>query len=528
MLDLLHEPYFALFLIVAAGLVLGNVRICGLSLDVSAVIFVALIFGHYGVRMPGDLQKIGLILFIYTVGLQAGPGFFESFRKYGRQLIILTVIMVGTGAGATVLLARALDIDLKLGVGLFAGALTSTPGLAAAIESAKSPLASIGYGVAYPFGVMGVILFVRLLPRVLRINLKQCEADYQRETRADFPELSNQNFVVENANIAGKTIGEIGIGTMTGATISRVMHAGTAITPTKDTPLHLGDRLKAVGTAKALEKVRLLVGRVTAEDIPLAQGHEVQWILVTSKSAIGKSLAELNLWALYNATVTRIRRSGIDITPTGSSVLRFGDKLMVAGRRESMQQVTQILGNDNKRLSETDFLPIALGLVIGILAGKLSAPLGAFNLSLGVTGGVLAAGLLLSRLGKTGPIIWSLSGYANTLLRELGLLFFLASVGTEAGAHLLEMIRGSGLMLFGVGAVLTILPMIVGAIIGHWLFRLNFLTLLGVTTGAMTSTPGLAAVTPMTESNAPSVGYATVYPAALVCMIIFSQIMARL
>ncbi|MCG3148888.1 MAG: Aspartate/alanine antiporter [Verrucomicrobiae bacterium] len=528
MSQLLHEGYFAVFLIVAVGILLGNLQFRGLSLDVSAVIFAALVFGHFGVTVPADFQKIGLVLFIYTVGLQAGPGFFESFRKYGRQLIVLTIIMVGTGAVLTVVLARSLDIDAKLGVGLFAGALTSTPGLAAAIESAKSPLASIGYGVAYPFGVIGVILFVRLLPRVLRVNLRQSETDYHRETRADFPEMSNQNFVVENANIAGKTIGQVGIGTMTGATISRVMHAGSAITPTKDTPLQLGDLIKAVGTAKALENVRLLVGPVTDRDIPLAQGHEVRWILVTRKEAVGRSLAELNLWALYGATVTRIRRSGIDIAPTGSSVLRFGDKLMVAGRQESMEQVAKILGNDNKRLSETDFLPIALGIVLGVVLGKLTLPVSSFQLSLGMTGGVLVVGLLLSRLGKTGPIIWSMSGYANTLLRELGLLFFLASVGTEAGAHLVETLAGSGLKLFAVGAVLTLLPMIVGAIVGHYFFRINFLTLLGVTTGAMTSTPGLVAVTPLTESNAPAVGYATVYPAALVCMIIFSQIIARL
>jgi len=528
MAQLLHEGYFAVFLIVAVGILFGNLKFRGLSLDVSAVIFAALVFGHFGVTVPADFQKIGLILFIYTVGLQAGPGFFESFRKYGRQLILLTVIVVGTGAILTVVLGRALGIDSKLAVGLFAGALTSTPGLAAAIESAQSPLASIGYGVAYPFGVIGVILFVRLLPRVLRVDLRKSEADYHSETRADYPEMTNQNFVVENANIAGKTIGEIGIGTMTGATISRVMHAGTAITPSKDSPLQMGDLLKAVGTAKALEKVRLLVGQATDREIPLAQGYEVSWVLVTRKEAVGRSLAELNLWALYGASVTRIRRSGIDITPSGTSVLRFGDKLMVAGRQESMEQVAKILGNDTKRLSETDFLPLALGIVLGVLLGKLAVPVGSFKLSLGMTGGVLVAGLILSRLGKTGPIIWSMSGNANTLLRELGLLFFLASVGTEAGAHLMETLAGSGLKLFGVGAVLTLVPMIVGAVVGHYFFRLNFLTFLGVTTGAMTSTPGLVAVTPLTESNAPAVGYATVYPAALVCMIVFSQIIARL
>lgn len=525
---LLHDGYFAVFLIVALGMVLGQLRIKGLSLDVSAVIFVALAFGHWGITVPADFQKIGLVLFIYTIGLQSGPGFFESFRKHGRQLIVLAVVIVGTGAVTTVLLGWWLGFDFKLGVGLLAGSLTSTPGLAAAIESAQSPLASIGYGVAYPFGVIGVILFVRLLPRACRVDLAVSERAYDQDTRADYPAMSSRSFVVENTKIHGRTIGELGIGTMTGATISRVMHDGVAVTPSKETRLFRGDLLKAVGTDKALENMGLLVGGTTDQDIPLSQGYEVQWLLVTNKEVVGKTLAQLNLWALYNATVTRIRRSGIDITPTGQSAVRFGDKLMVASDHENMGRVARLVGNDDKRLSETDFLPIALGIVLGVLLGLIKLPAGGMVLSLGTTGGVLVAGIGLSRLGKTGPIIWTMSGYANQLLRELGLLFFLAAVGTEAGSHLAATLRESGVMLFLVGAAITILPMVVGAIVGHVFLRLNFLTLLGVITGAMTSTPGLAAVDPMTDSNAPAVAYATVYPIALVGMIIACQLIARL
>jgi putative transport protein len=528
MTGLLQEGYFALFLIVALGVALGHLKVRGLSLDVSAVIFVALIFGHYGVSVPGDFQKLGLVLFIYTIGLQSGSGFFEAFRKHGRQLILLASVIVGSGAVTTVLLGWWLGFDFKLGVGLLAGAMTSTPGLAAAIDSARSPLASIGYGVAYPFGVIGVILFARLLPRMLGIDIGQSKAEYDQSTRSDYPDMTNQNFVVENPKIAGRTIGETGIGTMTGATISRVTHDAVTVTPTRDTVLHKGDLIKAVGTRSAMDKVALLVGSQTDIDVPLAQGHEVTWLLVTNKEVVGKRLAELNLWALYNASITRIRRSGIDIAPAPQSALRFGDKLMVASDRDSMVQLAKLLGNDDRRLSEANPLPVALGLVLGILLGEIVLPVGGLTLSLGTTGGVLVAALVLSRLGKTGPILWRMSGYASQLLRELGLLFFLAAVGTSAGAHLVETLAESGLSLVLAGMAITLLPMILGALVGHYFLRVNFLSLLGVITGSMTSTPGLAAVDPMSDSNAPAVAYATVYPIALVGMIVVCQVIARM
>jgi putative transport protein len=526
---LISESHLALFLIIAVGILIGNLSFKGISLDVSAVVFVALALGHFGVVVPREFQTIGLLLFIFTIGLQAGPGFFDSFRKHGRQLVILGLIIVTAGALTAGLLSWWWKVDFKIAVGLFTGALTSTPGLAAAIEASQSPLASIGYGIAYPFGVIGVILFVRLLPRWLGVDLAKVQKDYDRDTRADFPDIFNQTFIVENPNIDGHTIGELGIGRMTQTRISRVQKNGITTTPTAQTVLKLGDRLKAVGTKDALEKARILIGSVTQEDIPLSQGYEVQWVLVTNKEVVSKSLGQLNLFGYYNATVTRIRRAGIDITPSAQSVLRFGDKLMIACDHENMARVTCLLGNDTKRLSETDFLPIALGIIIGILAGKLTLPLpGGFNFSLGMTGGVLAAALILSRIGKTGPVIWTMSGMANTLLRELGLLFFLAAVGTEAGAHLARTISEHGWLLFGIGAATTLVPMLVAVLVGQFLLKMNFLILLGGITGGMTSTPGLAAVTPMTESNAPSVAYATVYPIAMVGMIIAAQILSRI
>lgn len=529
MLEVFNNNYFALFFVISIGIILGHVKVKGVSLDLSAVIFVALLMGHLGVVIPDDFQKIGLVLFIFTIGIQSGPGFFDSFRKYGVQLSISTVILIVSGAIVSYVCALIFNIDFKIIVGIFAGALTSTPGLAAAIESSHSPLASIGYGIAYPFGVIGVILFIRMLPTLLKVNLSQAEKDYDQSSREEYPEIKSQNFRVENVNVDGMTLGSLGIRSMTNATISRVMHGNAAVTPAPETILHLGDLVKAVGSETALERIAVLIGKPTSDDIPLATGYEVQWVLVTNKEVVNKSLIRLNLLANYNATVTRIRRSGIDISPEPQSHLRFGDKLMIACDKENMKNVVKLLGNNDKRLSETDFLPISLGIVLGVLAGKINIPvLDQFSFNLGLTGGVLAVALILSRIGKTGPIIWSMSGSANQLLRQLGLLLFMASIGTQAGEHLVETVVKHGWQMFLIGAFITVIPMIVGTIMCQLVFKINFLTLLGVLTGGMTSTPGLAAIQPMTESNAPHIAYATVYPIALVCMILCSQILGRL
>jgi putative transport protein len=470
-----------------------------------------------------------LIFFIYSIGIQAGPGFFESFQKKGFQLVFIAGTVVVSGAVIAILATYFLEIDPKLTVGLFTGALTSTPGLAAAIESSDSSLASIGYGIAYPFGVIGVILFVRLAPRIFKFDIEKAEKDYEKDVADDYPDIISKNFIVGNENIINKTIGELEIRSMTGANISRIVHNGQAVVPEAASILQKGDLVKAVGTSQALKKIELLIGRETQEEIPRSGEFDVQWILVTNKKVVRKTLGELNLFNNYTATVTRIRRSGIDITPSAGSHVRFGDKLMVASTKGNMPAVIKLFGNNVKLLNEADFLPISAGIVIGVLLGILDIPIpggGIFNL--GLSGGVLISGLILSRIGKTGPIIWNVSGPANQLLRQIGLLFFLAAVGTEAGETLVETVKANGLILVSAGIVLTLLPMIISAMVGILVFKVNILSVFGTLVGGMTSTPGLSAVDSMTDTNAPSIAYATVYPFALVIMIICAQIMGAL
>lgn len=524
-MEILQNEYVAFFAIVALGILLGKIKVQGISLDISAIIFVALIFGHYGVKMPDLFQKIGLIFFIYSVGIQAGPGFFESFKKDGLQLVLIASLAVISGAVVASGLAYFMDIDFKLAVGLFAGALTSTPGLAAAIESTNSTLASIGYGIAYPFGVLAVIIFVKVSPKIFGVSIKDEEIKYDKAVKADFPGLVNKNFVVENKNIFGKTLGELKIRTMTQTNISRILHEGEAFTPTAKAALFHGDIIKAVGTEKDLKKVRILIGSETDILIPLSSKYIVQSILVTNEKVINKSLGEIGLFEQYDATATSIRRAGIDITPNASSKLRFSDKVKIACADQNLESVKKLLGDNRKRLTELDFLPVSLGIIIGVLLGKISIPVFGFSFSLGLTGGVLMAAIILSRIGKTGNILWNVSGSSNQLLRKLGLIFFLVAVGTDAGGNLMETLGSGGLSFFAAGAVITIIPMLVTMTIGHYFLKTNFLVLIGALTGSMTSTPALSAVEPMTDSNGPKIAYATVYPFALVLIIICSQIM---
>jgi len=528
-MEFFTTTHVAFFLIVAAGIALGKVKIRGISLDISAVIFVALIFGHFGIKMPMILQKLGLILFMFSVGIQAGPGFFESFRKTGKILIALAVLVIASGAGVTMLMAWIYEIDYHMAVGLFTGALTSTSGLAAAIESTQSPAASIGFGIAYPFGVIGVILFARLSPRIFRVNIREEERKFEAEIQTDHPQLISRNFIVETPNIYGMTLHELDLRGLTSTNVSRIVKKGEVVRAEAETRLDKWDVIRAVGTDDNLKRLRYLVGRETSQEIPMRGKNTVRRFLVTNKQVINKSLQHLGLLQNYNATVTTIRRSGIDITPRATSKLRFGDKLTITLPEDNAGRVGELLGDSRKKMDELNFLPIALGILIGILLGELSVPLfGDVNFKLGLTGGVLVSALVLSKIGKTGSIIWNISGTANMFLRKLGLIMFLSVVGTHAGEHLVETITTNGVRYFVSGIVITLVPMILSISLGYYVLKMNFLSLIGSLTGSMTSTPALSAVEPMSDTNAPQIAYATVYPFALVLLIIVSQLMASL
>ena len=523
-MEFFSNSIFSLFFIIGVGFILGKISIKGFSFDISAILFFSLLMGHYGITLPDEIQMLGLVLFIYTVGIQAGPGFFKSFKKQGRVYFQLALILIGSAVLLTFIIGYAFNIDKSMTVGLLTGALTSTPGLAVAIDATKSPLASIGYGIAYPFGVIGVILFVKFFPSLFRIKISDAEKGLTDSLKKENPEIFVKTFVVQNPHVVGKSLSELKVRRMTGGVVSRIKHNDVTFTPTPTSVLTLGDKLRVVGYASSFDQIRVLIGDEVNEELELSKDYRVQSVLVTSTDVVNKTLRQINLFRVYNATVTRVRRSGIDLAPEPNLKLQLGDKLMVACGKENIKNVTALFGDNDKKLSDTDFLPIAVGIMLGMLAGKISISFSdSFSFSPGLTGGILIIALVLGRVGKTGPVLWSMTGAATQLLRQLGLIFFLAAVGTKAGAILVDTFTSYGFELFAYGAIITLVPMIITSIVGIKYFKMNGLELLGALTGGMTSTPGLAAVEPLSDSDAPKVAYATIYPIAMVLLIVLIQ-----
>ena len=509
------------------GYLLGRVKVKGLSLGTSGILLAALVLGHFGFVVSPDIKNIGLACFVTAVGIIAGPTFFENFKKGALQYIFLGFLTIGIGAAVCVAVIRISGLPTPLALGLLNGALTSTPGLAAALEATGDPIASVGYGIAYPFGVIGVILFVKLLPKMLRVDLEQEARRLEAERRSKYPELQTCIFKVTNPQVFGRTLAQLNVGRMTGAVVSRVKSGGEILIPMGHTSLHAEDWVQAVGSEDALSQLGVLLGERKEGELPLVESQDIQSLLLTNKNMINKQLGDLNLHQNFGCTVTRVRRSGIDLAPSPDLALKFGDKLMVVGEKDGLNGLACMLGNNAKLLSDTDFFPIAMGIVLGVLFGKLNISFGGgMSFSPGLTGGVLIVALVLSAIGKTGPILWSMSGPSNHLLRQLGLLLFLAEVGTSAGKTLVETFQSSGWLLFGVGAAITIVPMLVSVVVGRLIFKVSVLDLLGTITGGMTSTPGLAAADSMVDSNIPGVAYATVYPIAMVFLILFIQVIA--
>lgn len=535
-IDFLGKDYVALFIIMGIGIQLGKLSIKGISFDSSAVVFVAMLYGYccyvydISLAIPDIIQQVGLLLFIFTIGMQAGPLFFETFKAKGFGLIGLGILPVAIGAVVAFTLGWLFGLDRDLTVGLFVGGLSSTPGLAAAIEATGSAAASIGYGIGYPFGVIGVILFIKLSPKIFKISLQKEEEKYRQITAERRPKVINANFVITNIDVHQRSIKELNIRSATQSTISRILRSdGSSETPNPESVLYQGDIVKAVGTPEALDKLKQLLGSVSDTEVPSGKQFDVKWYTVSKRHAVNKSLRELGLKKNFKATVTRVRRAGIDLPAEPGLKLRFGDRLMISSNIDNEEHLTQLLGDSLKEVETTSFLPVAIGIVIGLVIGNLKIPLPfGSGISLGLTGGVLMAALILSRIGKTGPIIWNLPVTGNQILRQFGLLLFLTPVGLTAGTLVVPVIQDYGFSLFAMAAVITLVPMMGFMFIGHFFMKINFLTLLGSLAGGMTSTPGLSAVDSMTDTAAPQVAYATVYPFALIAIVIFTQILANL
>jgi len=531
----LSDQILVLFIILAAGALLGSLSWRGISLGTAGVFFVALVFGHFGFSVPKAVMDLGLLLFVYAVGLQAGPRFFRMFRKQGLRYVTIGVAVALTGALVTLGLAYLMKIPEDFAAGLYAGALTCTPALAAAIDVFARTVpelaasVSVGYGVAYPFSMIFVVLLAQFLPKLSRRDIKAEEQNWLAERAKEFSSLVVKQLRITNPNLDGKSLRELDPHRLAHVNITRLRRGNQVSMVKPDFVLHLGDVVMAVGPHTEMEKIKLVLGEETEVPMDMNSSIATQDFELNSSTFVGKTLAGLGIWENYGVVITRVRRQGLEISPVGTVTLEMGDGLHVVGDRLQVQEFVRQAGGDTRKAGETNMLPYLLGLVLGIGLGLVPFRLvSGVELKLGIAGGAFLVSLLLGHFGRIGSLRLVVPAAARNLTRELGLMLFLAGAGTTAGAQLVQAIQKQGWSLLLAGAAVTLLSVAVGLLLTIKVFKLETLGSLGALTAAMTNPPGLSAANNQTVTDQATLAYASVYPAALIFKILFAQILVTL
>jgi len=522
---LLEEPLVLLIVILLVGSLLGQLTIKGIGLGSSGVLFAAMVAGHYGYQIPSLIQQLGLSLFITAVGLQAGPRFFNMMRTKGLLFGVIGVLIVVTGALTTIVVAKLFQLPEALSLGLMNGAMTSTPGLAAAIQATQDSHASVGYGIAYPFGVVAVVLFVQLLPRLFKIDLKR---DLERTSGPIRNNASPEviTIVVTNPELEKKTIAELKLEPYHSIVISRVIRDKRTIIALGDTIIALGDRLVAVGQRADLERLAQDIGDIVPNQFDNTDHVKIRKIAVQADEYVGKTLAELNLRRNHGVTVTRIERGGIEYNQHPKWRLERGDILTTVSSVDRLSEVEKLF--DRKHLSPINvhMLSLSFILFIGVLIGMIPIHIpGLGTVTLGVAGGPLFAALIIGHFGKFGPIHARYYQPSSQVVRDIGLALFLAGAGTTAGQGLVEVIQEEGIRLVIGGAIISVAPIIIGYLIARVVFRQSVIHSLGTLCGGMTSTPGLGALNQLSDSEEGAITYAAAYPFSLILMAVSPQIL---
>ncbi|MFC0302260.1 aspartate:alanine exchanger family transporter [Virgibacillus soli] len=522
--DLLDEPLLLLFVILFLGSLVGQIKIKGLSIGAAGVLLVAIVFGHFGYQVSPIVQNLGLSLFIVAVGLQAGPRFFRMMRTNGLIFGVISLIVVVVSVIITFIVSKIFHLSSALSVGLMTGALTSTPGLAAALQATKDPIASVGYGIAYPFGVLAVVLFVQLLPKILKVDLIKDfnEANNPIKT-ADSPEVIT--IELTNSSFDKKTLGELHFTTDNSIVISRIIRGKRTIIALRDTVILVGDKLVTVGIPSDLYQFCKRVGReVEVTDLDNADSVALRKIVVDSYDTIGKNIKELGLRKDYGITVTRIERGGIELNQNPKMRLARGDVLTVVSSEERLNQVEQLFTKKKLAITNVHIFSLSVILLIGILVGMIPIHLPWLgSITLGVAGGPLLVALIIGHFGKIGPIHARYYAPSNQVVGDIGLVIFLAGAGTTAGHGLVEVVQSQGVKLLVGGIIITLVPIFVGFYFARKVFKLSMIHSLGGLCGAMTSTPGLGAVNQLIDSEDPAIAYAAAYPFSLIFVAVASQ-----
>ncbi len=546
-----HGVAYAILLlavVIAGGLVMGGLRVRGIGLGSAGVLFAGLLMGQFGQPLDAGVlnfvKEFGLVLFVFTIGLQLGPGFAASLRAEGLRLNVLASSVVVLGSALAVLAAwllpRVLPMHPAGVLGALAGAVTNTPSLGATqqalsglpgVTSEIADLPAIAYAVAYPGGIVGIIAALLLLRWWLRIDLASAADAYAREHSHQHEPFERRTLVVDNVHLAGVAVGNIPGQHEAGVTISRIRtrDAGEVTTVMPGTIVQLGDRLLVVGPRADLERFQLVVGTPVAEDLIEAPGRATfSRLVVTATPAVGQVLGSLRLAERFGVTVTRVLRSEVDMTPDSGLRLHFGDVLHAVGERAALTQVAGVVGNQPQELTHTHFAPIFLGIALGVIVGSL--PIAVIGLPepvrLGLAGGPLLIAIVLGRIGSFGRLVWHMPAVANHSFRELGIALFLACVGLKSGpAFFATVATATGLWWAIAGLVISTVPLLLVGWFAHRVLHMNFLPISGLLSGSMTDPPALAFANSIAGSEAPATAYATVYPFTMLLRIVLAQVL---
>ncbi|HCO9530518.1 TPA: putative transporter [Escherichia coli] len=538
-----------LALVAVVGLFIGNVKFRGVGLGIGGVLFGGIIVGHFvsqaGMTLSSDMlhviQEFGLILFVYTIGIQVGPGFFASLRVSGLRLNLFAVLIVIIGGLVTAILHKLFDIPLPVVLGIFSGAVTNTPALGAGqqiLRDLGTPMAMVdqmgmSYAMAYPFGICGILFTMWMLRVIFRVNV-ETEAQQHESTRTNGGALIRTiNIRVENPNLHNLAIKDVPILNGDKVICSRLKREETLKVPSPETVIQLGDLLHLVGQPADLHNAQLVIGQEVDTSLS-TKGTDlrVERVVVTNENVLGKRIRDLHFKERYDVVISRLNRAGVELVASSDISLQFGDILNLVGRPSAIDAVANVLGNAQQKLQQVQMLPVFIGIGLGVLLGSIPVFVPGFPaaLKLGLAGGPLIMALILGRIGSIGKLYWFMPPSANLALRELGIVLFLSVVGLKSGGDFIHtLVDGEGLSWIGYGALITAVPLITVGILARMLARMNYLTMCGMLAGSMTDPPALAFANNLhPTSGAAALSYATVYPLVMFLRIITPQLLAVL
>ena len=538
-----------LALVAVVGLWIGNVKIRGVGFGIGGVLFGGIIVGHFvdqaGVALSSPMlhfiQEFGLILFVYTIGIQVGPGFFASLRVSGLRLNLFAILIVILGGLVTAVLHKLFNIPLPVVLGIFSGAVTNTPALGAGQQILRDlgvpfevvDQMGMSYAMAYPFGICGILLTMWLVRLFFRINVEKEAQRFEESSGNGHANLHTINVRVENPNLNQMAIQDVPMLNSDNIVCSRLKRGELLMVPAPGTLIQAGDLLHLVGRPEDLHNAQLVIGQEVATSLSTrGTDLKVERVVVTNEKVLGKKIRDLHVKQRYDVVISRLNRAGVELVASSSASLQFGDILNLVGRQEAIDAVAAELGNAQQKLQQVQMLPVFIGIGLGVLLGSIPLFIPGFPaaLKLGLAGGPLIMALILGRIGSIGKLYWFMPPSANLALRELGIVLFLAVVGLKSGGDFVATLtQGEGLSWIAYGIFITAIPLLTVGILARMLAKMNYLTLCGMLAGSMTDPPALAFAKNLhATSGAAALSYATVYPLVMFLRIITPQLLAVL